>query len=240
MKKSFFEMIFVLLISISFPFSCFSQGSVNERIVHFAEGFLGTDYDPDPLGAYVRKKVIVYDEKVDCVYLVFRSVELALANNESNSIEIALDKRFKTRGIMSNGLVLNYDDRYEYMEDVIPTGKLGKDITHSLSERIAHTSSPRVSDFDFIPKEEINKVAKKLKDGDIVYFVKGVKDRKENEIVGHLGIVKIERGEVFLIHASGIKVNDYTRVKSTGRVVKVPLCKYVLKSRFLGIKVTRM
>ncbi len=231
--------LIVLLTLITYSFT-FSQDSINDRIVEIAENFLGTPYDPDPLGTYVRQKVIIHDEKVDCLYLVFRVIELALSTNESHSIEIALEKRFKTKGIISNGVVINYEDRYKYAEDAIPTGKLGNDITLLISDKISVTFSSRVHRFEFIPKSEICKIEKKLRNGDILFFVKHPKDRKVDEIIGHLGIVKIEGGKAFLIHASGYKVKNYKTTKNVGKVTKEPLCKYLMKSRFLGIKVTRL
>jgi hypothetical protein len=239
MLKAVKVTLIVLFLATTYSFA-FSWSNINDRIVEIAESFLGTPYDPDPLGAYVRKKVIVYDEKVDCLYLVFRVIELAIATNESHSIEIALEKRFKTRGIISNGIVINYEDRYEYAEDIIPTGKFGNDITRLLSDKIAVTSSFRVPKFEFIPKSEICKVEKKLRNGDIVFFVKNPNKRNVDEIIGHLGIVKIEGSKAFLIHAKGHKVKNYENAENVGKVTKEPLCKYLMRSNFLGIKVTRL
>jgi len=50
---------------------------IGEKIAFWAEKFVGTPYDPDLLGEYVSKEVIVADERVDCMYLTFRAVELA-------------------------------------------------------------------------------------------------------------------------------------------------------------------
>ncbi len=50
---------------------------LDKRIAYWAGRFIGTPYDTDPLGLYVRTNRIVADEKVDCMYLTFRSVELA-------------------------------------------------------------------------------------------------------------------------------------------------------------------
>ncbi|MCK4911383.1 MAG: hypothetical protein KAR83_07060, partial [Thermodesulfovibrionales bacterium] len=45
---------------------------IGERIARWAEAFLGTPYDTDPLGAYVSSNAIVADMSVDCMYLTFR------------------------------------------------------------------------------------------------------------------------------------------------------------------------
>ena len=60
---------------------------------------MGTPYDIDPLGTYVARSVIVADEKVDCMYLVFRAVELALSSTPAEAIQIALQKRFHSKGV---------------------------------------------------------------------------------------------------------------------------------------------
>jgi len=51
---------------------------VAHKIAFWAELFIGTPYDTDPLGEYVRRAVVVADERVDCMYLTFRTAELAL------------------------------------------------------------------------------------------------------------------------------------------------------------------
>ncbi|MGD0282265.1 MAG: hypothetical protein ABSB95_07890, partial [Dissulfurispiraceae bacterium] len=97
--------------------------STGERIAVFAERFVGTPYDTDPLGTYVRQAVIVADEKVDCMYLVFRAVELALSSSPAEAVQAALQKRFHTKGVVTDGKVVNYDDRFAYGEDMISSGK---------------------------------------------------------------------------------------------------------------------
>ena len=53
---------------------------IGERIALWAEKFTGVPYDSDPLGEYVSKATIVADERMDCMYLTFRVVELALSH----------------------------------------------------------------------------------------------------------------------------------------------------------------
>src|SRR5208283_5544863 len=71
--------------------------SIGERIAFFAEQFVGTPYDIDPLGTYVTQSVIVADERVDCMYLAFRTVELALSSTPDEAVQTALEKRFHSR-----------------------------------------------------------------------------------------------------------------------------------------------
>ena len=109
--------------------------SVGERIALWAEKFVGTPYDPDPLGEYVTKKAIVADERADCMYLSFRAVELALSLTPDKAIDIALDKRFITKGRLdSKGNVINYEDRFQYGEDMLDSGRWGKEITEQLGK----------------------------------------------------------------------------------------------------------
>ena len=78
-----------------------------------------------------------------------------------------------------------------------------------------------------------------LKSGDILFFIKRPEEREKGEIVGHMGIIKVEKSvpapedkQAYLIHASGTK-------KKGGRVKKVLLKDYISKMRFPGVKITR-
>ncbi|MFN3740294.1 MAG: N-acetylmuramoyl-L-alanine amidase-like domain-containing protein [Thermodesulfovibrionales bacterium] len=198
-----------------------------------AERFVGTPYDPDPLGAYVRKKVIVYDEEVDCMYLTFRAVELALSQNEEEAMKVALEKRFFTKGILGpDGKVLNYDERYQYGEDMIDSKKFGEEITSVIGRTVSIKGSRGRALIKIIPASEIKNIINKFKSGDIVFFVKKPEKRILGEIVGHIGIIKVEKDNIYLIHASG-------RKNGKGTTVKVPFLDYIKDMDFLGIKVTR-
>src|SRR4030043_2421094 len=76
---------------------------VGERVAFWAEKFMGTPYDKDPLGEYVSKAAIVSDERVDCMYLTFRAVELALSHTPEEAIQIALERRFHSKGVLKDG-----------------------------------------------------------------------------------------------------------------------------------------
>jgi hypothetical protein len=206
---------------------------VGERIVFWAEKFLGTPYDIDPLGEYVSKATIVADERVDCMYLTFRAVELALSHTPEEAIKIALEKRFNSKGILKQGKVVNYDDRFEYGEDMISSGKWGRDITGEIGKTFRIKGSRMTNFADILSSDELQRNAGGLKTGDLIFFIKRPEERKVEEIVGHIGIIKVEQGrEVYLIHASGIK--------GKGGVVKKMLLKeYISQMPFLGAKITR-
>ncbi len=208
------------------------QMAVGPRIAYWAAYFVGTPYDRDPLGEYVTRKAIVADDRIDCMYLVFRSVELAMGNSSQKAEEAALDKRFHSKGILRDGIVINYDDRFQYGEDMIDSGKWGREMTAELGHSRSVPDSRRKKVVKYAPVPVISKGKSKLKEGDIIYFVKKPEKRIYGEVIGHMGIIKIEGGKVYLIHAGGTK-------KSGGEVRKVDLEQYIRKMPYLGAKVTR-
>jgi hypothetical protein len=215
------------------------QNSVGERIAFWAEKFVGTPYDTDPLGEYVSKETIVADERVDCMYLTFRAVELAFANTPEAAIQIALEKRFRSEGILRNQKVMNYDDRFEYGEDMIDSGKWGREIT-SVIGTTSRIKGSRGRDFvDILSSHHLSGGMQGLKSGDILFFIKKPEKREKGEIVGHLGLIKAEQNpknpeskKVYLIHASGAK-------KKGGMVKKLLLKEYIASMRFIGVRITR-
>jgi hypothetical protein len=253
---------FLILLSLVFPFrgDCLSitdneilklqtalKGkTTGEKIALFAEKFLGTPYDTDPMGEYVTKAAITADERIDCMYLIFRAAELALSTTPEEAIQVALEKRFHAKGILENGKVVNYDNRFEYGEDMIYSGKWGREITQEIGNAVLIKGSRGHDVIDMLPPGELLKCAGKLEDGDIVFFVKKPGRGVKGELVGHLGIIKTEHRlpytkgvdshreyrEIYLIHASGKKGKG-------GYVKKVPLKDYIMKMPFIGAKITR-
>jgi len=210
---------------------------IGEKIAFWGERFVGTPYDPDPLGTYVRRKVVVADDRVDCMYLSFRAVELALGHTPEESATIALDKRFLHEGTVDNGEVLNYEDRFQYGEDMIDSGKWGREITAEIGPLSTISGSRGREKVALIPKETLIRALREgkgaaLRNGDFIFFVKAPDKREADEIVGHIGIIKIEGETPYLIHASGRKNNG-------GRVRKVLFFDYVNSMPFVGVRVTR-
>ncbi|MHB8173475.1 MAG: hypothetical protein ACYDFU_03310 [Nitrospirota bacterium] len=218
---------------------------VGSRIAFWAERFVGVPYDADPLGRYVRKKSIVTDREMDCMYLVFRSVELALSRTPEGAVKEALDLRFRTKGKLDkDGNVLNYDDRFQYAEDMIASGKWGKDITTEIGPTKEIPGSRGYKTVEYIPKAELmkEKYYSRLRNGDIIYFIKDPRKRVVGEIVGHLGIITWGANlkgpaTVYLINASGTKTS--AKYCGGGMVKKVPLVDYLSKTGFIGAKFTR-
>ncbi len=208
-----------------------NERSIGERIAFWAERFVGTPYDRDPLGEYVTKAVIVADERMDCMYLTFRVVELALSRTPEEAIQIALEKRFHSKGVLRDGKVTNYEDRFEYGEDMIFSGKWGKEITSKIGRTERIKGSRGRAFVDILPSSRLLKGMESLRNGDILFFIKKVEERKAGEIVGHIGIVKMEQ-EPFLIHAGGTKGMG-------GEVKKVLLKNYLKTMPFIGVMITR-
>jgi hypothetical protein len=248
LKAFLIPLIFFLSLQPCFAFtdeeiqkfqSLLKDKPIGERIAFWAEKFIGVPYDTDPLGEYVSRATMVADERVDCMYLTFRAVELALSHSPEGAIQIALEKRFHSKGVLKDGRVMNYDDRFEYGEDMIESGKWGKDITSEIG-RITKIKGSRGRNFvEILLSNELLNGMKRLKSGDIIFFVKKPEKRKVGEIVGHIGIIKVEKsqkeegkGGVYLIHASGIK-------QKGGAVKKVLLKEYLSKMLFVGVRITR-
>jgi cell wall-associated NlpC family hydrolase len=216
-----------------------AQLPLNKRIAYWAARFIGTPYDPDPLGLYVRTNRIVADEKIDCMYHAFRSVELARSTTPRQAIEEALILRFTTKGRLADGLVTNYDMRYQYGEDMVFSNKWGKNITAMLGTVETIPGSRGRDIVDILPKKVLltRSVQTQLQDGDILYWVKDPKKRSVEEIVAHLSIVHIKNGKPYLIHAAGDK--DHAGRPGGGIVKEVSFEDYVSHMKFIGAFVTR-
>jgi hypothetical protein len=219
--------------------SVLTEKPVGERIASWAEKFVGTPYDMDPMGEYVTKATLVADERVDCMYLTFRAVELALSRTPEEAISIAQEKRFHSKGILKEGKVVNYDDRFEYGEDMVSSGKWGREVTGEIGKTHRMEGSRGKDFLKILSSDELFRDIGRLKSGDILFFIKKPEERKVGEIVGHIGIIKVEESpknrkdrEIYLIHASGTKERG-------GRVKKVLLKEYLSKMPFIGTQITR-
>lgn len=217
---------------------------LGEKIALWADKFVGVPYDADPLGRYVTERAIVSDEAVDCMYLVFRAVELALSRTPKEAVEVALEKRFQTKGVMKGAAVLNYDERYQYGEDMIDGGKWGREITAGLAGTVEIEGSRGREKVGIIPKDALLTLIKRpdspFVSGDMVFFIKAPAKRVVGEIVGHIGILKKEAGGLYLIHASGRKGTVTPDGKgSAGEVKKVLFFDYASDMSFVGIRASR-
>lgn len=225
----FLRLIFTLLFFVSYAFASLTIG---EKITQCASKFIGTPYDTNPIGEYVFRNVIVYDEKVDCMYFVFRCTEIALSNKENSPEQIALSQRFHTLGIISNGVVVNYQDRFSYADDMISSSKWGIDVSDSIGEISQVEGTRGVSFFNFVAKNDVR--LENFQNGYIIFFVKAKEKRVVDEVIGHLGFIEVENDNVYLIHASGVK-----KPEANGSVKKVLLSDYLNQTKFIGVVVKR-
>lgn len=209
-----------------------SGKQIGERIAFWAERFVGTPYDTDPAGEYVTKESLSADERVDCMYLVFRAVELAFGNSPEESASIALDKRFVHSGNVRDGRVLNYEDRFRYGEDMIESGKWGEEVTRGIGVTSSTAGSRGRPEIIFVSGREAAVNLSFFSSGDVVFFINSPSMRQKDEIVGHMGVIKRDGEKVYLIHAAGTK-------KRGGEVKKVLFSDYLNSMPFIGIRVSR-
>ncbi|MGW8272923.1 MAG: hypothetical protein ACWGN7_05995, partial [Thermodesulfovibrionales bacterium] len=178
--------------------------------------------------------VQVADDRVDCMYLTFRSVELATSANLSDAIERALELRFKGQGKLDrHGKVINYGERFSYGIDMVFSGKWGRNVTAELSPTVSIQGSRGRERVGMISRESAAEAIPRLRSGDLLFFVKDPSRRRVGEIIGHIGIVSVAPDGIFLIHASGEKDGE-------GSVKKVRLEDYLRTMPFVGLVVTRL
>lgn len=215
---------------------------LSERIAFWANTFIDTPYDVDPLGAYVRSRRIVVDHEVDCMYLVFRSVELALASSPEDAVIWGYKLRFKRGAELDEaGMVKNYNERFRYSRRMIDSGRWGREIAPELAPTIFAPGTEEAGpDLAYVKSSDIAEglINSKLQPGDLIYFVKDPSKRVVGEMIGHMGIIDVQTGVPMLIHASGSK-RSKTR-SGGGRVKVVPLTDYFSKTGFIGAAFTRM
>lgn len=210
---------------------------LGERIAFWAERFAGTPYDRDPMGDYVTRAAIVADERIDCMYLTYRAAELGLGETPEKAVEAALDLRFHTKGVLKAGKVVNYEDRFEDGEDMVRSGKWGREVTSGLGRTASIRGTNGRDSIVFLPRSSVRAAMGQLKSGDFIFFVKDPAKRVRGEIIAHLGVIKVEEESgharrVYFIHAAGTKARG-------GAVKKQPLEDYLSAMQHLGAKITR-
>jgi hypothetical protein len=122
---------------------------------------------------------------------------------------------------------------------MVESGKWGKEVTSEVG-RMMKIKGSRGKDFaEILSPDELMRGRSRLKSGDIIFFATRPEKRKVGEIIGHIGVIKVEKTErnpegreFFLIHASGHKGRG-------GAVKKVPLKGYLSNMPFLGVQITR-
>ena len=233
----------MLLYSFCIATNVANGEGLGNKIVKYANSFIGTPYDRIPIGLYVQSRKLIIDDEIDCMYLVFRSIPLALADGDNKkAFDIACDKMFHDKcKLDKDNLVTNYENRFDYSEDMISSGKWGKSI-YDDNEMSVMAGSRHYKQFHYIKSQDFinsKKLKQRVQSGDILFLFKFPEKRsKLQEAIGHLGIVEVQNGEIYFIHASGNKRFDLPQ----GKVMKVKLTDYLQekKAKWAGIYITRM
>lgn len=201
-------------------------------------------------GGYVREGRLVDDGRTDCVLFFYRVTELGRSSSALEAVQFAFGTRFY--GAILEEVVdaqgrVNYDDPVylHYSTDIVRSGIWGRDITADLGKVVRdQAGTPRYppDSVSYLPKERLD--PSRFLDGDIVFFVSdesidaGRKVRESGGLIGHIGVIKIERGEPQLIHAAGRGLDGLYK---GGKVEKVPLAAYLARvENFKGLIVTRI
>ena len=248
-KKTNIIVLFVVYLLTLLVVKQTKANGIGDKIVYYANSFIGTPYDRIPIGLYVKERKLIIDNEMDCMYFVFRTIPLALSNGDNAKAEkIACDKMFHDKCILDkDGLVANYENRFDYSEDMIASGKWGKSIFNK-NEISIMQGSRMYKEFYYVKNEDIInnvKLQKKIKNGDILFLYKNPEKRsKAQEAIGHLGILEVDKKtkDIYFIHASGVKCfTEECLKKPQGKVKKVLLLDYLKETKkFVGVDILRI
>jgi hypothetical protein len=199
---------------------------------------------------YVGQGRLVDDFQTDCVLFFYRTTELGRSSSAIEAVQFAFGTRFygaTLEEVVSDQGRVDYDSsvHLDYTIDIVRSGIWGRDITATLGEAVIDqvgTDRYPAGSVHYVPKESVRWA--QWQDGDIVYFVTdeksaaGARTREVGAIIGHLGIVKVEGGQVYLIHAASKGLEG---LYEGGRIAKVPLKTYLERvETFKGILATRI
>ena len=230
---------------------------VGRRLGGWARRFLadgGVIYRFGPAaGGYVAEGLLVSDHRQDCVSLVYRCSELARAADRHDAVAVAVRTRFAGAPLDSladrDGRV-DYDrpEHLDFSLDMIRSGHWGRDLTPDLAGAVPDTAGSsryRPGSFVYLPTAALaGGAGTALREGDIVWLVLDPRDeagrrlRQLGLVIGHLGIVILEQGRPWLVHAAS---RGLPGRYEGGTVVAVPLVEYLQRvDRFCGLLVTRL
>lgn len=226
---------------------------VGERIAFWADWFWRDGrarylFGLDP-GGYVKEGRLCDDFNTDCVLFFYRTTELGRSSSAREAVQFAFGTRFYGAGveeaILPDGKVrYEHDAHLEYSEEIVKSGIWGKDVTASVGPVESDTGNSRfpADTLSFVPKGKIDSAA--LESGDIVFFIldektpKGAEGRATGVLIQHLGILRREGNEVYLIHAAKAGLSG---LYEGGKIERVPLSTYLARlDLFKGIVVTRI
>jgi len=232
----------------------FADLALHERIAAWADYFwerrITTYRHGLKEGGYVREGRLVDDFRTDCVLFVYRVTELGRSSSALEAVQFAFGTRFygaTLEEVVSEDGRVDYDNpvHIDYGIEMIRSGIWGRDVTDTLGTTVADPDgSGRFppGSISFVPQASLQ--YERLRDGDIVYFVTdpetpgGARTREAGAIIGHMGVIKVERGIPYLFHAASDPIEG---VYAGGQVEKVRLDVYLERvETFKGIMATRI
>ncbi len=199
---------------------------------------------------HVAERELVRDHRQDCISLLYRCGELARARDHRDAVAVALGTRFAgadPESVVAADGGVDYDSpaHLDYSLDMIRSGHWGRDITAQVGVAAVDTvgtSRYPAGSFSYVPKAALDQAA--LCEGDVAWFVldPGVPSARKLRdqyglVIGHVGLVIVEGGRPWLVHAAVSGLNGWYE---GGTVVKVPLTEYLGRvEKFAGLMVTR-
>jgi hypothetical protein len=227
--------------------------TIGERIAFWADWFQKDGrarylFGLDP-GGYVTEGHLCDDFQTDCILFFYRTTELGRSSTAREAVQFAFGTRFYSAGveetILPDGRV-RYDipAHLDYSEDIFRSGIWGKDVTPEIGPVEPDSGNAKFpkGTLKYVPKGKIDYTA--FQSGDIAFFIidettpKGAEARAQGVLIQHLGILKREGGEVFLIHAAK---TGLAGIYEGGKIERVPLKTYLARvDLFKGIVVSRV
>lgn len=204
--------------------------TIGERLNFISAQFIGKPYLIGPLiGSDTKPEVFTatYDG-FDCVTYLETCLALAWAKNADEVNDVLRTIRYR------NGNV-KWEDRLHYTTDWskyhIKRGDF-IDITRG-DDTLSRTKEinflkcfkPRTITYRYFPKRKLNKVSKRLRDGDLIYFA----STRKGLDTFHVGLLVWVNGKLMLRHAA----------KSKGGVVEQELAEFVKVNTMPGFIVAR-
>ncbi|MBU1702274.1 MAG: hypothetical protein KJ927_18725 [Candidatus Eisenbacteria bacterium] len=203
----------------------------------------------DSLG-YASQGLLVDDRHTDCVLFFYRTSELGRSSTALEAVQFGFGTRFygaPIAEVVGEGGALDYNHpaHLDYTVDMIRSGIWGEDVTASIGMAMADlagTSRFPAGTVQYLPTNSINYDA--IQNGDGIHFVlneateRGRKIRESGALIGHIGVVVRDGGEVMLIHPASTGLEG---LYDGGKIVRVPLKTYLQRvDTFKGIIVTRV
>jgi|GEM_PF-1755221 len=199
---------------------------------------------------YVTQGRLIDDYATDCILFFYRVTELGRSSSALEAVQFAFGTRFlgaSLEKIVDEDGKVDYNDpvHLDFTIDIINSGIWGRQVTKEIGRpTIDEAGSTRYDGggLSFVASDQIN--YDRLQSGDVIYLVTdeksttGKKLREYGSIIGHVGIVRIEGADTYLIHPASKPIEG---VYQGGKVEKVLLKTYLDRvETFKGIMATRI